>query len=117
MRSHTGDKPYPCKFCPDRFARSDLLSRHVNKAHGGPGGTGNGASGTTKSLTAAAAAKKKMGVSGRTGGVQKDGQQRQQQQQRQQSPPRAEVGGFGERNSQDDDWEDMPYDDGMTSIK
>ncbi|KDQ24157.1 hypothetical protein PLEOSDRAFT_1090687 [Pleurotus ostreatus PC15] len=33
MRSHTGDKPYKCPFCADQFARSDLLSRHVNKAH------------------------------------------------------------------------------------
>ncbi|KAJ8690150.1 hypothetical protein PTI98_011608 [Pleurotus ostreatus] len=33
MRSHTGDKPYKCPFCVDQFARSDLLSRHVNKAH------------------------------------------------------------------------------------
>ncbi|KAG5735305.1 Regulatory protein MIG1 [Termitomyces sp. T112] len=33
MRSHTGDRPYRCQFCPDQFARSDLLSRHVNKAH------------------------------------------------------------------------------------
>ncbi|KNZ80344.1 Regulatory protein MIG1 [Termitomyces sp. J132] len=29
----TGDRPYRCQFCPDQFARSDLLSRHVNKAH------------------------------------------------------------------------------------
>jgi uncharacterized C2H2 Zn-finger protein len=37
MRSHTGDKPYQCKECPEKFARSDLLSRHVNKTHGSPG--------------------------------------------------------------------------------
>lgn len=45
MRSHTGDKPYQCKQCPEKFARSDLLSRHVNKNHGpaeGEGGKGNG---------------------------------------------------------------------------
>ncbi|KAG6888456.1 hypothetical protein C0995_008131 [Termitomyces sp. Mi166 len=29
----TGDRPYRCHFCPDQFARSDLLSRHVNKCH------------------------------------------------------------------------------------
>lgn len=33
MRSHTGDRPYECTHCGDRFARSDLLSRHVNKCH------------------------------------------------------------------------------------
>ncbi|CED82303.1 urate oxidase [Phaffia rhodozyma] len=33
MRAHTGDRPYPCLFCPERFARSDLLSRHRNKFH------------------------------------------------------------------------------------
>jgi len=33
MRSHTGDRPYKCVHCGDQFARSDLLSRHVNKCH------------------------------------------------------------------------------------
>ncbi|KAH9955446.1 hypothetical protein BJV74DRAFT_471582 [Russula compacta] len=33
MRSHTGDRPYKCQHCGDQFARSDLLSRHVNKCH------------------------------------------------------------------------------------
>ncbi|EJU04773.1 hypothetical protein DACRYDRAFT_114100 [Dacryopinax primogenitus] len=33
MRSHTGDRPYKCQQCGDQFARSDLLSRHVNKCH------------------------------------------------------------------------------------
>ncbi|KAG1735335.1 uncharacterized protein EDB91DRAFT_1144920 [Suillus paluster] len=33
MRSHTGDRPYKCQYCGDQFARSDLLSRHVNKCH------------------------------------------------------------------------------------
>ncbi|KZV63596.1 hypothetical protein PENSPDRAFT_202610 [Peniophora sp. CONT] len=33
MRSHTGDRPYRCQHCGDQFARSDLLSRHVNKCH------------------------------------------------------------------------------------
>ncbi|WWC66360.1 uncharacterized protein I206_100261 [Kwoniella pini CBS 10737] len=36
LRAHTGDRPYECKQCPLRFARSDLLSRHVNKAHKPP---------------------------------------------------------------------------------
>ncbi|KLO13025.1 hypothetical protein SCHPADRAFT_915375 [Schizopora paradoxa] len=35
MRSHTGDRPYKCRLCGDQFARSDLLSRHVNKCHAG----------------------------------------------------------------------------------
>ncbi|KAG8864947.1 hypothetical protein FRB96_003535 [Tulasnella sp. 330] len=35
MRSHTGDRPYKCTQCGDQFARSDLLSRHVNKCHSG----------------------------------------------------------------------------------
>ncbi|KAL5525869.1 hypothetical protein ACEPAG_7207 [Sanghuangporus baumii] len=35
MRSHTGDRPYKCQHCGDQFARSDLLSRHVNKCHAG----------------------------------------------------------------------------------
>ncbi|GBE90036.1 transcription factor Gf.BMR1 [Sparassis crispa] len=35
MRSHTGDRPYKCLHCGDQFARSDLLSRHVNKCHAG----------------------------------------------------------------------------------
>ncbi|KAG8935364.1 hypothetical protein FRC02_008169 [Tulasnella sp. 418] len=38
MRSHTGDRPYKCNQCGDQFARSDLLSRHVNKCHSGQGG-------------------------------------------------------------------------------
>lgn len=40
LRAHTGDRPYECKECPLRFARSDLLSRHVNKAHPKPDGHG-----------------------------------------------------------------------------
>lgn len=41
LRAHTGDRPYECKECPLRFARSDLLSRHVNKAHPKPDGQGD----------------------------------------------------------------------------
>ncbi|KZO89892.1 hypothetical protein CALVIDRAFT_436280 [Calocera viscosa TUFC12733] len=46
MRSHTGDRPYKCQQCGDQFARSDLLSRHVNKCHSNnpqPAGRGKGA--------------------------------------------------------------------------
>lgn len=32
-RPDTGDRPYKCQHCGDAFARSDLLSRHVNKCH------------------------------------------------------------------------------------
>ncbi|KAK7447662.1 hypothetical protein VKT23_013918 [Stygiomarasmius scandens] len=32
---NTGDRPYKCQHCGDQFARSDLLSRHVNKCHAG----------------------------------------------------------------------------------
>ncbi|KAJ6522410.1 hypothetical protein B0H19DRAFT_682485 [Mycena capillaripes] len=64
MRSHTGDRPYKCTHCGDQFARSDLLSRHVNKCHaaekallagGGAGaaGVGGGGPGRRKGTTAA----------------------------------------------------------------
>lgn len=33
ISSDTGDRPYKCQHCGDAFARSDLLSRHVNKCH------------------------------------------------------------------------------------
>ncbi|KAG9091301.1 hypothetical protein FRC06_000629 [Ceratobasidium sp. 370] len=54
MRSHTGDRPYGCQMCGDRFARSDLLSRHVNKCHT-PGGLANttGRKGQSRAQTAA----------------------------------------------------------------
>lgn len=62
MRSHTGDRPYGCQMCGDRFARSDLLSRHVNKCHT-PGGLANTTSrkgqGSTKAQAAAAEDKKR----------------------------------------------------------
>nr|GAT49025.1 zinc finger/binuclear cluster transcriptional regulator [Mycena chlorophos] len=50
MRSHTGDRPYKCVHCGDQFARSDLLSRHVNKCHAGaskPAAAGGRRKGTT----------------------------------------------------------------------
>ncbi|KAJ7026365.1 hypothetical protein C8F04DRAFT_1296951 [Mycena alexandri] len=64
MRSHTGDRPYKCQHCGDQFARSDLLSRHVNKCHaaeksllqgggGAGGGAGGGMGGRRKGTTAA----------------------------------------------------------------
>ncbi|KZV72224.1 hypothetical protein PENSPDRAFT_649971 [Peniophora sp. CONT] len=33
LRKETRDRPYRCQHCGDLFARSDLLSRHVNKIH------------------------------------------------------------------------------------
>ncbi|KAJ7496348.1 hypothetical protein B0H11DRAFT_2276488 [Mycena galericulata] len=33
LHQYTGDRPYKCQHCGDQFARSDLLSRHVNKCH------------------------------------------------------------------------------------
>ena len=103
-----GHKPYPCKFCPDRFARSDLLSRHVNKAHGGSG-TG-GKDGTTRMLTSGVT-KKKMGGGGGKSDVQKNGHK---------PPTRVEVGGLGDsrvRCCRLLTWEDLPYDDGMAGMK
>ncbi|KAK0218580.1 putative zinc finger/binuclear cluster transcriptional regulator [Armillaria nabsnona] len=41
MRSHTGDRPYKCTHCGDQFARSDLLSRHINKCHASASTTTN----------------------------------------------------------------------------
>lgn len=58
MRSHTGDRPYACQMCGDRFARSDLLSRHVNKCHT-PGGLANTSSRKNQGSRAAAAAEDK----------------------------------------------------------
>lgn len=55
MRSHTGDRPYGCQMCGDRFARSDLLSRHVNKCHT-PGGLANTSARKGQSSRAQAAA-------------------------------------------------------------
>ncbi|QRV74982.1 Fungal Zn(2)-Cys(6) binuclear cluster domain [Ceratobasidium sp. AG-Ba] len=58
MRSHTGDRPYGCQMCGDRFARSDLLSRHVNKCHT-PGGLTNTTTRKGQSSRAQAAEDKK----------------------------------------------------------
>ncbi|KAK7056046.1 zinc finger/binuclear cluster transcriptional regulator [Favolaschia claudopus] len=57
MSRDTGDRPYKCQHCGDQFARSDLLSRHVNKCHAAEkaaGGTASApATGRRKGHTAA----------------------------------------------------------------
>ncbi|KAF7320612.1 Zinc finger/binuclear cluster transcriptional regulator [Mycena chlorophos] len=59
MRSHTGDRPYKCVHCGDQFARSDLLSRHINKCHGGASKTGgNGSNGKRKAASSRATTSK-----------------------------------------------------------
>ncbi|CAK5269056.1 unnamed protein product [Mycena citricolor] len=55
----TGDRPYKCVHCGDQFARSDLLSRHVNKCHAGEKGasaSGGGTAGRRKGTSTAARA-------------------------------------------------------------
>ncbi|KAI6035729.1 hypothetical protein EDC04DRAFT_2704655 [Pisolithus marmoratus] len=56
MRSHTGDRPYKCQHCGDQFARSDLLSRHVNKCHANEKPPPNAAGGKRKGSAAASRA-------------------------------------------------------------
>ncbi|KAF8987049.1 hypothetical protein BDQ17DRAFT_1435876 [Cyathus striatus] len=55
---HTGDRPYKCQYCGDQFARSDLLSRHVNKCHANekplppaPGGRRKGPASASRATT------------------------------------------------------------------
>jgi len=33
MRTHTGERPFPCKLCPRSFHRKELLRRHMLKLH------------------------------------------------------------------------------------
>ncbi|CZT16079.1 uncharacterized protein RCC_01919 [Ramularia collo-cygni] len=33
VRSHTQEKPYACKYCPSRFGRKDLVTRHQKTLH------------------------------------------------------------------------------------
>lgn len=56
MRSHTGDRPYKCQHCGDQFARSDLLSRHINKCHANEKPSPNAAGGKRKGSAAASRA-------------------------------------------------------------
>ncbi|KAH7884872.1 hypothetical protein F5I97DRAFT_1512756 [Phlebopus sp. FC_14] len=56
MRSHTGDRPYKCQYCGDQFARSDLLSRHVNKCHGNEKPPPNSSNGRRKGSASASRA-------------------------------------------------------------
>ena len=32
-RTHTGEKPYFCPFCPYKAARNDCLKAHINNKH------------------------------------------------------------------------------------